>query len=41
VQVDLSSTFNVAGIFTTGTTFLGTSGMDNGNNCTPTAPYTN
>lgn len=50
VQVDLSSTsalcggqecFNVAGLFTTGTTFLGTSGMDDGNNCTPTAPYTN
>lgn len=50
VQVDLSSTsnlcggsqcFNVAGIFTTGTQFLGTSGMDNGNNCTPTPPYTN
>lgn len=50
VQVDLSSTsalcggqecFNRAGIFATGTTFLGTSGMDNGNNCTPTPPYTN
>jgi hypothetical protein len=50
VQVDLSSTsalcggqqcFNVAGIFTTGTKFLGTAGMDNGYNCTPTAPYTN
>jgi hypothetical protein len=50
VQVDLSSAsalcggqecFNVAGLFTTGTKFLGTSGMDNGNNCTPTAPYTN
>jgi hypothetical protein len=50
VQVDLSSTsalcggqecFNVAGIFTTGTSFLGTNGMDDGNNCTPTAPYTN
>ncbi|HUA14334.1 MAG TPA: hypothetical protein VMG31_03485 [Verrucomicrobiae bacterium] len=50
VQVDLSSTsalcggqqcFNTAGLFTTGTSFLGTSGMDNGNNCTPTAPYTN
>jgi hypothetical protein len=50
VQVDLSSTsdlcggkecFNTAGLFTTGTQFLGTSGMDNGNNCTPTAPYTN
>ena len=50
VQVDLSSTsalcggeqcFNTAGLFTTGTTFLGTSGMDNGNNCTPTPPYTN
>jgi hypothetical protein len=50
VQVDLSSTsnlcggsqcFNAAGIFTTGTQFLGTPGMDDGNNCTPTAPYTN
>jgi hypothetical protein len=50
VQVDLSSTsglcggnqcFNVAGLFTTGTKFLGTSGMDNGQNCTPTPPYTN
>jgi len=50
VQVDLSSTsalcggqqcFNTAGLFATGTTFLGTSGMDNGNNCTPTPPYTN
>jgi len=50
VPIDLSSTsalcggqecFNVAGLFTTGTQFLGTSGMDNGNNCTPTAPYTN
>lgn len=47
VQVDLTSTcggqscFNVAGLFTTGTQFLGTTGMDNGNNCTPTAPYTN
>ena len=50
VQIDLSSTsalcggqqcFNVAGLFTTGTQFLGTSGMDNGNNCTPTPPYTN
>ncbi len=50
VEVDLSSTsalcgghacFNVGGLFTTGTKFLGTSGMDNGNNCTPTAPYTN
>ena len=50
VQVDLSSTsglcggqqcFNVAGLFSTGTKFLGTAGMDNGNNCTPTAPYTN
>jgi hypothetical protein len=50
VQVDLSSTsalcggeqcFNVAGLFTTGTQFLGTTGMDNGNNCTPTPPYTN
>jgi hypothetical protein len=49
VQVDLSSTaslcggqqcFNTGGLFTTGTTFLGTSGMDNGNNCTPTPPYT-
>jgi len=50
VQVDLSATsglcggqqcFNVAGIFTTGTSFLGTPGMDNGNNCTPTPPYSN
>jgi hypothetical protein len=50
VQVDLSSTsalcdgqecFNVAGLFTTGTTFLGTNGMDDGFNCTPPAPYTN
>jgi hypothetical protein len=47
VQVDLTSTcsggscFNVAGLFSTGTKFLGTSGMDNGNNCTPTPPYTN
>ena len=50
VQVDLSSTsalcggqqcFNTAGLFATGTSFLGTPGMDNGNNCTPTAPYTN
>jgi hypothetical protein len=50
VQVDLSSTsalcggaecFNVAGLFSAGTEFLGTSGMDNGNNCTPTPPYTN
>src|SRR5271156_5468690 len=50
VQVDLSSTsancggqqcFNVAGLFATGTQFLGTSGMDHGNNCTPTPPYTN
>jgi hypothetical protein len=50
VQLDLSSKaalcggnecFNTAGIFTTGTKFLGTTGMDNGNNCTPTAPYTN
>ncbi len=50
VQVDLSSTsnlcagqqcFNTAGIFANGTTFLGTAGMDNGNNCTPTPPYTN
>ena len=50
VQVDLSSTsalcggqqcFNTAGLFDTGTTFLGTTGMDNGNNCTPTPPYTN
>src|SRR6202044_2565450 len=49
-QVDLSSTsalcggqqcFNTAGLFDTGTTFLGTTGMDNGNNCTPTPPYTN
>lgn len=50
VQVDLSSTsalcggqqcFNRAGLFNTGVQFLGTTGMDNGNNCTPTAPYTN
>ncbi len=51
VQVDLSSTsgncggqqcFNVAGLFTTGTQFVGTSGMDNGHNgCTPPAPYQN
>jgi hypothetical protein len=50
VPIDLSSTsalcggaecFNVAGLFTAGTEFLGTSGMDNGNNCTPTPPYTN
>jgi hypothetical protein len=50
VQVDLSATsalcggqecFNTAGIFNTGVQFLGTSGMDNGNNCTPTPPYTN
>jgi hypothetical protein len=50
VPIDLSSTsalcggnqcFNVAGLFTTGTQFLGTSGMDNGMNCTPTPPYTN
>ena len=50
VQVDLSSTsalcggqecFNTAGLFNTGVKFLGTSGMDNGNNCTPTPPYTN
>jgi hypothetical protein len=50
VQLDLSSTsglcggdqcFNIAGLFTTGTQFLGTNGMDDGNNCTPTAPYTN
>jgi len=50
VQIDLSSTsalcggqqcFNNAGIFNTGVQFLGTTGMDNGNNCTPTAPYTN
>jgi len=50
VQVDLSSTsalcggqecFNNAGLFNTGVKFLGTTGMDNGNNCTPTAPYTN
>jgi hypothetical protein len=50
VQVDLSSTsalcggqecFNTAGIFNTGVKFLGTNGMDNGNNCTPTPPYTN
>lgn len=50
VQVDLSSTsalcggqqcFNTAGLFNTGVQFLGTSGMDNGNNCTPTPPYSN
>ena len=50
VQVDLSSTsalcggqecFNTGGIFANGKTFLGTTGMDNGNNCTPTPPYTN
>jgi hypothetical protein len=50
VQVDLSSTsalcgghqcFNASGLFANGTTFFGTPGMDNGNNCTPTPPYTN
>jgi hypothetical protein len=47
VQLDLTSTcggsscFNAAGLFTTGTVFLGTPGMDNGNNCTPPSPYTN
>ena len=50
VQVDLSSTsalcggqecFNTGGIFANGKTFLGTNGMDDGNNCTPPAPYTN
>ena len=50
LQVDLSSTsalcggeqcFNTAGLFNTGVQFLGTNGMDNGNNCTPTPPYTN
>jgi len=50
VQVDLSNVsnlcagkecFNLAGLFDTGVKFLGTTGMDNGNNCTPTAPYTN
>ena len=50
VQVDLSSTsalcggqecFNTGGLFANGVTFLGTTGMDDGNNCTPTAPYTN
>jgi hypothetical protein len=47
VQVDLTSTcnggscFNVAGLFSAGTEFLGTTGMDNGNNCTPVSPYTN
>jgi hypothetical protein len=50
LPVDLSSTsalcsgeqcFNTAGLFNTGVQFLGTNGMDNGNNCTPTAPYTN
>ena len=33
--------FNTAGLFNTGVQFLGTFGMDNGNNCTPTPPYTN
>jgi hypothetical protein len=47
VQVDLTSTcgggscFNAAGLFTTGTVFLGTAGMDNGNNCTQPPGYTN
>jgi hypothetical protein len=50
LPVDLSSTsalcggaqcFNAAGLFNTGVQFLGTNGMDNGNNCTPTPPYTN
>jgi hypothetical protein len=50
VELDLSSTsalcngqqcFNLAGIFATGTKFLGTNGMDDGMNCTPTYPYTN
>lgn len=50
VTIDLSATsalcggqecFNTAGIFSNGITFLGTTGMDNGNNCTPTPPYTN
>jgi hypothetical protein len=50
VQIDLSATsglcgghecFNNAGIFLNGVTFLGTTGMDNGNNCTPTPPYSN
>src|SRR5579863_703143 len=50
VQIDLSATsalcggqecFNNAGLFNTGVKFLGASGMDNGNNCTPTPPYTN
>lgn len=42
VQVDLTSTcggascFNTPGIFTNGTTFEGTAGMDNGFNCTIT-----
>lgn len=47
-QVDLSSTsnlcggqqcFNVAGIFSTGTQFIGTTGMDNGHNGCNTPPY--
>lgn len=47
VPIDLTSTcgggscFNAAGLFTTGTVFLGTAGMDNGNNCTPPSGYTN
>jgi len=50
LPVDLSATsalcggqecFNWAGMFANGFTFLGTAGMDNGNNCTPTPPYTN
>jgi len=49
LQVDLSSTsnlcggqqcFNTAGLFTTGTQFIGTSGMDNGHNGCNTPPYT-
>jgi hypothetical protein len=41
VQVDISSAFNTAGIFTSGTTFLGTNGMDSGFNCTPPMGQTN
>jgi hypothetical protein len=36
-----AQSFNAPGLFTTGTTFLGTAGMDNGNNCTPPTGYTN
>ena len=44
VQVDLTTTcnsgscFNWAGIFNTGTTFVGTPGMDNGQNCSSVTP---